>query len=271
MQGFSPEEDQAIMEAVAEHGTKWAHIVKLIPGRTDNAIKNRWNSTTRKMVRVQRRCGGLVPGLGDVDFNTMDAAAIAKHLLAHGVTAAAAAPPKPPAKRRLTLSKEGAVGAPAADEDEDGEQRPSKRRAGGRKKGLQADGLELLRAATFRTATNALVEAAAAADVDCWSDGDAWEADASDEGADAADGGVAASERTTAECSAGAGREVSTGSAPSASSLFSLDALTLLAEQSSEVAASACRSPRMMEAAIGMASAFGSEPPSSGRLVALAI
>jgi len=92
-EGFSAEEDQAIMEAVAEHGTKWAHIVKLIPGRTDNAIKNRWNSTTRKMVRVQRRCGGLVPGLGDVDFNSMDAAAIAKHLLAHGVTAAAAAPP----------------------------------------------------------------------------------------------------------------------------------------------------------------------------------
>ena len=84
-QGFSPEEDQAIMEAVAEHGTKWAVIVQRLPGRTDNAIKNRWNSTTRKMVRVQRRSGGLIPGLGDVDLVTMDAAAIAKHLLAHGV------------------------------------------------------------------------------------------------------------------------------------------------------------------------------------------
>jgi len=50
---FVEEEDHAIIEAVAEHGTRWALIVRHIPGRTDNAVKNRWNSITRKLTRMQ--------------------------------------------------------------------------------------------------------------------------------------------------------------------------------------------------------------------------
>ncbi|CAA2992400.1 transcription factor MYB14-like [Olea europaea var. sylvestris] len=48
---FTPEEEKLIISLHGAVGNRWAHIASHLPGRTDNEIKNYWNSWIKKKIR----------------------------------------------------------------------------------------------------------------------------------------------------------------------------------------------------------------------------
>ncbi|KAG9142172.1 hypothetical protein Leryth_007612 [Lithospermum erythrorhizon] len=62
-QPFTDEEDHILLAAHAIHGNKWSCIAKVLPGRTDNAIKNHWNSGLK---RRYAELNHSKPGLSEV-------------------------------------------------------------------------------------------------------------------------------------------------------------------------------------------------------------
>ncbi|KAB1215186.1 Transcription factor GAMYB [Morella rubra] len=48
---FSPEEERLILQLHSKYGNKWARMAAQLPGRTDNEIKNYWNTRVKRRQR----------------------------------------------------------------------------------------------------------------------------------------------------------------------------------------------------------------------------
>ena len=56
--GWTEEEDALLVEAQSKWGNSWTKIARLLPGRSENAVKNRWNSATRRRAKQQQAGAG---------------------------------------------------------------------------------------------------------------------------------------------------------------------------------------------------------------------
>ena len=49
--GWTPEEDEIIIQQQGKRGNRWSEIAQQLPGRSDNAVKNRWHSSLKRRKR----------------------------------------------------------------------------------------------------------------------------------------------------------------------------------------------------------------------------
>ncbi|KAH6779843.1 Homeodomain-like protein [Perilla frutescens var. hirtella] len=56
---WTDEEEKILINAHAEYGNKWSILAKLLPGRTENSVKNHWNCSLKKRL-CNSACGSAV-------------------------------------------------------------------------------------------------------------------------------------------------------------------------------------------------------------------
>lgn len=57
---WTEEEDEILINAQIQMGNKWSYISKLLPGRSENAVKNRYNSIASRNGVRKKRLGNFV-------------------------------------------------------------------------------------------------------------------------------------------------------------------------------------------------------------------
>jgi hypothetical protein len=89
-EAWTEQEDQLLIDWHEKIGSKWVKIAEYLPGRSDNAIKNRWNSTLSKRIEYEQN------GLARPKRGRPSQKALAERAAEHAKPKSADDVPKPP-------------------------------------------------------------------------------------------------------------------------------------------------------------------------------